>query len=69
MIATIGTLVMNSLAGLSWFSTTEAVIALAALVYGIGGLVALRVVENRARSTADPVAASRPSYPPFKAAA
>jgi len=65
MIATLATLISNSLTGLSWLSPVEVVAALAALSYGLGGLVALRIAERRTIST-DPRAARQR---PYKAAA
>ena len=66
MIATLVTSFLNSL---SLLSPVEVVAAVAAIVYGVGGLVALWTVDDRSRVSTAPVGTSRPSHPPFKAAA
>lgn len=62
MMATLTTLIGNSIAGLAWLSPLQAAVALAALAYAVGGLLALRTVELEAlvsdtsgRPTAEPV--------------
>ncbi len=69
MIPTLSTLVTSSLNALTLLTPVEVVFALAAVFYAVGGLVALRIVDGRSRAVPDPAHASRPSYPPFKAAA
>jgi hypothetical protein len=61
MIATLTTLISNSLTGLSWLSPAEVVAALAALSYGLGGLIALRIAGRRTVAT-DPRAARQRPY-------
>jgi hypothetical protein len=51
MMATLATLVSHSLTGLSWLSPVEIFAVVAALSYGVGGLIALRIVEHRTAAT------------------
>jgi hypothetical protein len=69
MIPALGTLILNSLTPLTWLSPVQVAAAVAAVIYGVGGLLVLRIVEDPARASTDPVGAARPSHPPFKAAA
>jgi hypothetical protein len=54
MLPTLATMISNSLTGLSWLSPVEVVAALAALAYGVGGLVALRLAGRTPAAAPEP---------------
>ena len=62
MIATLATVVSNSLTGLSWLSPVEVVAVIAALAYGIGGLVALRLAGRGPVVVGQPRARRQAAY-------
>ena len=67
MITTLGTLLGNSIAGLAWLSPLQAFVALAALSYAVGGLVALRTAERQDVIAHEPVRVK--AEPVYKTAA
>jgi hypothetical protein len=63
MITTLGTLFGNSIAGLAWLSPLQALVAIAALSYAVGGLVVLQTVGRRPVTSHEPVRArTEPVY-------
>jgi len=56
MIDTLATVISHSLTGLSWLSPIEVFAVVAAIAYGVGGLVALRMLERRPTAPAHPAA-------------
>lgn len=67
MTALVNSFAASSLAALHLLSTAEIVAASALLVYGLGGLIALRVLERHFAAPIGP--ASIPSKPDVKKAA
>ena len=62
MIATLATLVFNSLTGLSWLSPVEVLAAVGILSYAIGGLVTVQIIERRGVPTTKPRTSRQASY-------
>ena len=62
MIGTLVTTIAHSLNGLSLLSPTEAFASVALIAYGVGGLVALRVLEHRSEAPAHPTHSRQPTF-------
>ena len=62
MIGTLATVISHSLTGVSWLSPTEVFAVVAAISYGVGGLVALRVLQHRSAAPAHPTASHQRTY-------
>ena len=62
MIATLATLVSNSLTGLSWLSPVEVLAAGGILSFAIGGLVAVQIIERRVIPSTKPRTSREATY-------